>query len=199
VLPSLSKILRRFPGQRPSALSVEEAHSYWTTAGLVSLREMLGEAIAGEFAAAAAKVVLSARDLTRVEVARRRVGFLDRTIAFACDVRDRGQLECLLRFTLERFGSVGVWVNNAGFGLIDSILRMEMEAVRAVFETNLFGAIEAMQLVSAEYVAKATLRACLANKREIVVPWYYNPVIWLYRMFPSFVNRKMLAGMKSMN
>ena len=246
----------------------------------------IGEAIAKTFAAAGAQVVLSSRDLARVEAARERIGLQERTAAFACDVRDRARLELLLGFTLDRYGKLDVWVNNAGFGLVDSVQRMEMAAARAVFETNLFGAVEAMQLVipvmrqrgsgciinissvsgfvgvpymatycatkhalnaysratraelagtgvsilnvcpgfvatefsanavrgtdrkkmsggskrgvSADYVAKATFRAYLARKREIVVPWYYNPVIWAYRLFPEFIESKMRASMKSL-
>ena len=247
----------------------------------------IGEAIAKEFAAAGANVVLSSRDLTRVEEARQRIGLPDRTTAFECDVRDRTQLEALLWFALGQYARVDVWVNNAGFGLVDSVQRMDMVAARSVFDTNVFAAVEAMQLVipvmreqqsgciinvssvsgfigvpymsayaatkhalnafsratraeltgtgvrvlnvcpgfvatefaanavrgsdrkkmrggkssgvSADYVAKATLRAYFANKWEIVVPWYYNPVIWAYRMFPGYLNKKMLGRMKSMD
>lgn len=246
----------------------------------------IGEAIAKAFAAEGAKVVLSSRDIARVETARQRIGFQERTAAFACDVRDRAQLDALLRFALDRHGKIDIWVNNAGFGLVDSVQRMDMAATRAVFDTNLFGAVEAMQLlipvlrqqgsgciinissvsgfvgvpymatycatkhalnaysratrvelagtgvkilnvcpgfvatefsanairgadrkkmtggskrgVSAEYVAKATLKAYLGNKREIVVPWYYNPVIWAYRLFPEFIESKMRASMKAL-
>lgn len=247
----------------------------------------IGEAIAKEFAAEGASVILAARDLGRTETARQRIGCSDRTAAFSCDVRDRRQLETLLGVTLERFGRVDVWVNNAGYGLVDSVERMRMGQARAVFDTNLFGAVEAMQLVipvmrqqgtgcivnvssvsgfigvpymgpyaatkhalnafsnaaraeligtgvhilnvcpgfvatdfssnavrgtdrkkmtggnkrgvSAESVAKATLRAYLAGKRDIVVPWYYNPVIWLYRVFPGYFDRQMLNAMRSMD
>lgn len=246
----------------------------------------IGEAIAREFVLEGAKVVLSARDTGRLDTARQRIGSSDRTSECACDVRDRRQLEALLRFTLERYGRLDVWVNNAGYGLVDSVQRMDLSAARALFDTNLFGAVEAMQLViptmreqgsgciinvssvsgfvgvpfmaaycgtkhalnafsratraelqgtgvrilsvcpgfvatefsknavrgadrkkmggssprgvSAVYVAKATLRAYLRKRREIVVPWYYNPIIWTYRLFPGVVDSKMRASMKSM-
>ncbi len=66
----------------------------------------------------------------------------------ACDVTVRAQIEALLAATIERFGRVDVWVNNAGFGLMDSVERMDMAACRSMFDTNLFGAIECMQVVS---------------------------------------------------
>ena len=83
-----------------------------------------------------------------MEAARQRTGAPERTLAVACDVTVRAQIEALLAAAIERFGRVDVWVNNAGFGLVDSVERMDMDACRRMFDTNLFGAIECMQVVS---------------------------------------------------
>ena len=48
----------------------------------------IGEEIAKVFAAAGASVVLLSRDTQRAEAVRARIGLLDRTIAFSCDVRN---------------------------------------------------------------------------------------------------------------
>jgi NAD(P)-dependent dehydrogenase (short-subunit alcohol dehydrogenase family) len=113
----------------------------------------IGEAIVARFLREGASVVLSSRDLGRVEAARQRVGatdrsVLDRTLAVACDVTVRMQIEALLAAARERFGRIDVWVNNAGFGLVDSVERMDMAACRKMFETNLFGTIECMQVIA---------------------------------------------------
>lgn len=108
----------------------------------------IGEAIVRRFLREGACVVLASRDLGRVEAARQSVGALDRTLAFACDVTVRDQVEALLHAAITRFGRVDIWVNNAGFGLVDSVERMDMAACRKLFDTNLFGAIECMQVVS---------------------------------------------------
>lgn len=107
----------------------------------------IGEAIAKLFAEEGAQVVLSSRDLGRLEAARRRIGNPERTVAVACDVSDPAESEALLRTVLDRYGRVDVWVNNAGFGLVDSVQRMDLAACRQMFDTNLFGAIRCMQLV----------------------------------------------------
>lgn len=108
----------------------------------------IGEAIVHRFLREDASVVLASRDLVRVEAARQRTAALERTLAVACDVTVRAQIERLLAAAVERFGRVDVWVNNAGFGLVDSVERMDMDVCRRVFDTNFFGAIECMQLVS---------------------------------------------------
>ena len=74
----------------------------------------IGEAIAARFLREQASVVLASRDLARVEAARQRLGADGQTLAVACDVTVRAQIEALLAAALERFGRVDVWVNNAG-------------------------------------------------------------------------------------
>src|SRR5579859_273788 len=109
----------------------------------------IGEAIAQEFLLHGANVVLSSRDLDRAEAARTRLGAPDRTLAVACDVRDRKQLDALSQAAIERFGRIDVWVNNAGHGLLDAVADMDIAACRSMFDTNLFGAIEGMQVAAA--------------------------------------------------
>ncbi len=108
----------------------------------------IGEAIARIFADYGAKVVLLSRDAARAEAARARIGHTENTIAMSCDVRNREEIDRVLGLTLHHFGRVDVWVNNAGYGMQDSVASMSMKACRDMFETNLFGAIECMQAVA---------------------------------------------------
>jgi short-subunit dehydrogenase len=114
----------------------------------------IGEALARAFLLEGARVVLSSRDLARLEEARSRLGDSDRTAAIACDVRDRRQIEALVTVAKNRFGKIDVWVNNAGYGLLDSVASMSMDECRALFETNLFGAIECMQVAAPIFKAQ---------------------------------------------
>ncbi len=108
----------------------------------------IGEAIAARFLREQHSVVLSSRDLGRSEAARQRLGNTARTLAVACDVTVQQQIVALLAAALERFGRIDVWVNNAGFGLVDSVEQMDMAACRRMFDTNLFGVIDCMQVVA---------------------------------------------------
>ncbi len=107
----------------------------------------IGEAIAKAFAQNGASVVLLSRDVGRAEAARGRIGYPDRTLALACDVRNREEIDRVLGLTLHHFHRVDVWVNNAGHGLMDSVSSLEMSACRETFDTNLFGAMAGMQAV----------------------------------------------------
>ncbi len=108
----------------------------------------IGEAIACGFAEHGASVVLTSRDVQRAEEARARVGHPERTLAAGCDVRRREDLERLLALTLDRFGRVDVWVNNAGLGFMESVTQANMAELRRMFDTNLFGAMDGMQVVA---------------------------------------------------
>jgi short-subunit dehydrogenase len=107
----------------------------------------IGEAITKIFADQGASVVMLSRDPGRVEAARGRVGHGERTQAMACDVRHREDVDRVIGLTLHHFQRIDVWVNNAGHGLLDSVAQMNMAACREMFDTNLFGAVGAMQAV----------------------------------------------------
>src|SRR5437588_648427 len=126
----------------------------------------IGEALAGIFVSEGARVVMSSRDLARLEEARARIGSLERTAAFACDVHDRGQIETLVAAAKHRFGRIDVWINNAGYGMLDSVAAMSMEECRRLFDTNLFGAIDCIQAVVPLY--KAQGKGTIINISSIV-------------------------------
>ena len=109
----------------------------------------IGEAIAKLFVEEGASVMLSSRDAGRAEAARARIGRPERTMAVACDVRNREEIDRLLSLTLHNFGRVDIWVNNAGHGHIDAVENMDMRECRAMFDTNLFGALDGMQVAIA--------------------------------------------------
>jgi short-subunit dehydrogenase len=107
----------------------------------------IGEAIAKAFADRAASVVLLSRDASRAESARGRIGHTERTLALSCDVRNREEIERVLSLTLHHYDRIDVWINNAGYGMLDSIATMSMEECRKLFDTNFFGALDCMQIV----------------------------------------------------
>jgi len=107
----------------------------------------IGEAIAKLFAERGAQVVLLSRDSGRLEAARARIGHSDQTLALACDVRNREEIDRAIGLVVHHFQRIDIWVNNAGHGLLDSIANVNMVDCRETFETNFFGALEGMKAV----------------------------------------------------
>ena len=91
--------------------------------------------------------MLLSRDAARAEAARTRIGFPERTAAFSCDVRHSEEIDRVIALTLHHFQRIDLWINNAGHGLLDTVSLMDMAACQEMFETNLFGAVSAMQKV----------------------------------------------------
>lgn len=107
----------------------------------------IGEAIAKVLVDHGANVVLLSRDAGRAEAARARIGHAERTLAMACDVGHREEIDRVLGLTMHHFGRIDLWVNNAGHGLLDSVAQSDMASVRATFESNFFGTLMGMQAV----------------------------------------------------
>jgi short-subunit dehydrogenase len=107
----------------------------------------IGEAIARIFADHGARAVLLSRDVARADDARHRIGHLERTLALACDVRKKEEIDQVIALTLQNLGRIDVWVNNAGVGIRDTVAGMEMSACHELFETNFFGAVACLQAV----------------------------------------------------
>jgi short-subunit dehydrogenase len=107
----------------------------------------IGEAIAKLFADEGASVIVLSRDAARAESARQRIGHADRTLALSCDVRNREEIDRVLGLAMHHFQRIDIWVNNAGHGLLDSVAHADAAAYRETFDTNFFGALQAMQAV----------------------------------------------------
>jgi uncharacterized protein len=105
----------------------------------------IGEAIAKLFLQEGAKLVLCSRDLERTKAASDRLGAGDNALSLACDVRRREQVDVLAQAALKRFERIDIWVNNAGYGLNDSVEKTDMAQLRQMFDTNFFGMMECMQ------------------------------------------------------
>src|SRR2546423_14557654 len=65
----------------------------------------------------------------------------------ALDVTDEASMSAAVRAVEEAEGAVGVLVNNAGYSQSGAVESVSMEAVRAQFETNVFGLVRMCQLV----------------------------------------------------
>ncbi len=83
------------------------------------------------------RAVVTARDAGRV--ADLVVGVEDRALALALDVTDAHQVADAVAAAENRFGRIDVLVNNAGYGYQASVEEGQEDAIRAQFDTNVFG------------------------------------------------------------
>lgn len=65
----------------------------------------------------------------------------------ALDVTDEVSRQAAVETIERQFGSIGILVNNAGYGQYGPLEEISLEAMRRQFETNVFGAMRLSQLV----------------------------------------------------
>lgn len=94
-----------------------------------------------------ANVVMNGRDEQRLARASERLGSAERVAAVAGDIGERATGEALVRFALERFGSVDVLVNNAGTFAPRPFLDVTEEELDGYLNGNLRGTYLTTQAV----------------------------------------------------
>ena len=99
----------------------------------------LGRALAEAVLADGERLVATARRLE--DLADLVEDRADQALAVPLDVIDRAQGDSAVRMAVERFGSLDVLVNNAGYANVSSIEDFTDEDFRAQIETNLWGVI----------------------------------------------------------
>ncbi|HUX26310.1 MAG TPA: oxidoreductase [Burkholderiales bacterium] len=104
------------------------------------------------------RAVVTARDASKVADIAAAHG--DRVLVMPLDVTRRAQIDEVVAATKNKFGRIDVLVNNAGYGYLAAIEEGEDEAVRAMFETNVFGLID---------MTKAVLPIMRAQRSGLIV------------------------------
>ena len=100
----------------------------------------IGRAIVERLASEGAAVVASQRTAGEGEELVRTLTAQGREVVFvAADVRDERDGERLVSETMGRFGRVDILCNNAGVGLLRSLIETEREDYDRVLDTNLWG------------------------------------------------------------
>ena len=91
------------------------------------------------------RAVVTARDPSTVSDIVE--GFGDRALVLPLDVTRRAQIDAVVVGAKQAFGRIDALVNNAGYGYLAAIEEGEDEAVRAMFEANVFGLIDMTKAV----------------------------------------------------
>ena len=109
----------------------------------------IGFEMARKFASEGASVVLGDMHAENVKAAAGKLeadGF--QAVAVACDVTDPDQMQNLGKTALDAFGSMDVWVNNAGITRDATLRKMSLADFRSVIDVHLQGAWLGTQIAS---------------------------------------------------
>lgn len=105
----------------------------------------LGRALAEAVLERGDNAIVTARDVTSVEDLAET--FPDTVLALALDVTDADQIDRAVSRGIERFESIDVLVNNAGYGYRAAVEEGDDDHVEQLFATNFFGAVAMIKAV----------------------------------------------------
>ncbi|WP_426391764.1 oxidoreductase [Variovorax sp. R-27] len=139
----------------PTTANTPETRKTWFITGAAS---GFGHAFAEHALAQGHNVVATARDAGRladlVALAP------DRVLATPLDVDAAGAAEAAVRAAVARFGRIDVLINNAGYGVVGALEETPDAELRALMNTNFFGAMA---------VTRAALPVLRAQKSGAIV------------------------------
>ncbi len=88
-------------------------------------------------------VVATARRLESITDLKEKYG--EKVLTLALDVTKPNQVKTVLEQGYHHFGRLDIILNNAGYSLVGTIEEAGLEDVRALYETNIFGALSVIQ------------------------------------------------------
>lgn len=110
----------------------------------------IGFAMAESFIKKGCRVVVSGRKDSSVEGAVKelvKTNKSDQIGGQACDVTTYEALQKLWDFSIEKFGAIDIWVNNAGISNeLNMLINISAEEIKKVVETNVLGEIFGTQV-----------------------------------------------------
>jgi short-subunit dehydrogenase len=131
------------------------------TALITGASSGIGRALALRVAGAGARVVLVARRVDLLEALAadiRRDG--GQALVLACDVADREQVVAAAQQARDRFGTIDVLVNNAGYGHHRRFVDWDLDDMERMMRVNYFGAL---------YWTKTLLPSMIDRRRGWIV------------------------------
>ena len=133
-----------------------------------------------------AKVVIASNSHIEEEAALdllQKEGYGDSVVFHFTDIRNEEEVEELVNFTVEQFGSLDIFVNSAAIWNYAKIYDLPKEDLQLVFETNVYGAFFGVKHVS-KYMKENNIhgKIVLTSSNSPIVPY---PVFGGYPHYAS--------------
>lgn len=121
----------------------------------------IGKGISKKLANEGANVILVARDLNRLEEARKEISNEKSTVSISCDLINESQVIQIIDQIIERYGKIDVLVNNAG-AINDPVHFHDMpdSEIKKLIDVNLFGVFN---------ITKAVLRKMSSSRSGSII------------------------------
>ena len=115
----------------------------------------LGQYFARALASAGADLVITSRDLSRLEEFKQEIESLGRkALAVKLDVLSQSDIEDMVRAAMKEYGKIDILVNNAGLNIRSPSAELSWQDWDTVLDTNLKGAFFCAQAVAKEMIKR---------------------------------------------
>ncbi|CAN5588940.1 SDR family oxidoreductase [soil metagenome] len=115
----------------------------------------LGLSMTKKFAALGARVAITGRSEERLQGAAEEIDASgEHVLTHACDVRDFGQVEEMVRAVGERWGGIDVLVNNAAGNFLSATEDLSPNGFNAIVQTVLYGSFHATLAVGRQMIER---------------------------------------------
>ena len=135
----------------------------------------IGEGIARAVLLHGDNAVITARSLSKLQALADE--YPETCLPMTLDMSDRAQMKAIVAKAAETFGTVDVLINNAGHGYRSSVEEGEEEAIRELYETNLFGPVnmikEVLPLMREKGTGVIMNTTSIAAERSAIGSGYY--------------------------
>lgn len=114
----------------------------------------IGKAMAQKFAKEGANVVITGRNMERLQNAKNEIEtFEGQVLAFQMDVRIPENVERMVKITKEKFGQIDALINNAAGNFICAAENLSINGWNAVINIDLNGTFYCSQAVGKDWIA----------------------------------------------
>lgn len=121
----------------------------------------IGEQSAEKFAKLHANVILVSRNEEQLQrISTKLSKYQTETFVYACDVSNKDQVDKMGKTIIEKFGTIDVLVNNAGFGIYNTVEKTKIDEMESQMSTNFLGIM---------YCTKAFLSQMLKQRSGHIV------------------------------
>lgn len=116
----------------------------------------IGLAIAQHLTEVGANVVVNSRSQDRAADAADTIEGSESVLPVAADVTDYASLQSLTERTIEEFGSLDIWVNNAGINIRGPAEELSLEDWQTVIDVNLTGTFYGARVAGNQMIEQGT-------------------------------------------
>ncbi|WP_122091191.1 SDR family NAD(P)-dependent oxidoreductase [Halalkalicoccus subterraneus] len=116
----------------------------------------IGFAIAQHLATEGANVVINSRSQTRAQEAAEEIDCSSGVLPIEADVTDYSSLRSLAEQTVDEFGSLDIWVNNAGINIRGPAEDISLDDWQTVLDVNLSGTFYGARVAGNRMIEQGT-------------------------------------------